>query len=222
MVDQEKGFGRRGRTEPGREERRDIGGDGDEVNWGRVSLVFLGFAILFLFTSWYMGRSVDERTTTIRANQEYGPIKVTKPNTVYEIAVKSSLQKESWAFLEVEVLDAKKQYLFSFSKDLHHETGYDDGYWQETVNSVDMKLTVPDPGMYYLRFKVEGAAKNKAKANNLASSTKLRLTITRRFGSSLLHMWVGIIVLIIAIVLNELHNRTITRLVKTAASKADD
>ncbi len=223
MVERTQSFGRRGRPEAEREEGYDSGGEQEGVNWGRVALVFLAFAILFFVTSWVMGWSAEEKTKTIRASQLYGPIVVTKPRTVYEITLRTQLPRQSWQFIEAELLDAKKEYLFSFSKELYRESGRDsEGSWSETVNSLDMKLTVPAPGQYYLRFKVDGGELRGKTATDLATRTKLTVTVARKLGSSIPHLWVGLIVLIIGLVLNEIGNLTITRLVQRVAEKDDD
>ena len=79
-----------------------------------------------------------------------------------------------------------------------------------------------NPGQYYLRFKVDGGSLRKKAAADLAELTQLTVTVARKLGSSIPHMWAGLIVLIIGIVLNEFGNLTITRAVRRMAEKAEE
>jgi hypothetical protein len=142
-----------------------------------------------------------------------GPITVRKFNAVYTIAIRSPLSENTWAYIEGEVLDRNKNFLFSFGKELWHETGYDDeGQWNESDDSYDMKVTFPTPSTYYIKLKSQ---------TNYALP-QAEVTVTRRNGSSIPHMVFGMVTLLIGLYLNEKANRTFTRSYKKMQRYSDD
>jgi hypothetical protein len=195
----------------------------DDIDLGKVATVFIVFGIVSLITAWIFSMETERLfSDTVRTyaypsastqhpvagEQEesrdaaiIGPIAVQKYKEVYEITIASSLPKNSWTFVEGEVLDAKKDYLFSFGKELWHEAGYDsDGAWQESDNSYSIKLTFPKPGQYYLNLKTDGSYNPDA----------VRVTISKKRGSVIPHVVFAIFTLVIGIVLNEIRNKTLS------------
>jgi hypothetical protein len=134
-----------------------------------------------------------------------GPIGVTSDSQVLQVGVDASLPVNSWNFVEGELLDADKDYLFSFGKELWHEDGTDDGgYWNEADRSYQMKITIPVKGTYYLNIKTEGDK----------TPDDIYVTIDRAVGSSIPHMIFGILTLAIGLVANEILNGTLTSVVR--------
>ncbi len=204
----------------------------DGVDLGKVATVFIIFGILSLITAWvfsmetqrlfsdtvrtYVSPSVPSQRAVAVAQEKgrdvatIGPITVQRYKEVYEISIASSVPENTWSFIEGEVLDAEKDYLFSFGKELWSEAGYDDeGAWRESDNSYSMKLTFPQPGQYYLNLKSSGSYNPDA----------VQVTISKKRGSSIPHFVFGIITLLIGLVLNEIRNKTILRI---ARSMSDD
>jgi hypothetical protein len=209
-------------------------GDGP-VDLGRVAIVFICFGLLGLITafvlSWPSETYFSSRLTqsapslpkaAAQADPELdaeeaaeakahpvlnyalvGPFVVRKANQVLLVRVQADMAKDGWTFVESEVLDARKDYLFSFGKELWHETGVDDeGPWTESDRDYEMKITIPVRGTYYLNIKTQGDQ----------TPDTLYVSIGSAIGSSLPHLWFGIVVLGIGLVLNEVANRTILRL----------
>jgi hypothetical protein len=199
----------------------------DGVDLGKVATVFILFGILSLITAWvfsmeterlfsntvrtYVSPSVPSQQAVAGEQDDgkdvatIGPITIQKYKEVYEITIVSSLPENSWAFVEGEVLDAEKDYLFSFGKELWHETGYDDeGAWRESDNSYSMKLTFPQPGQYYLNLKSSGSYNPDA----------VQVTISKTRGSSIPHFVFGTVTLLIGIVLNEVRNQTLSKIAR--------
>ena len=169
------------------------------LNLGKIATVFIVCAIISFVTAWYYSLS-KEKLTLPSNNGVLGPIYVHKYKESYNISVKINIPEQAWSFVEGEVLDKDMEYLFSFGKELWHETGRDsEGRWREIKNSYDINVTFPNPGNYYVKFKTEGSS----------SGHQLLVNISRKNGSSLPHLWLGIITLLIGIFLNELKNRTI-------------
>ena len=120
----------------------------------------------------------------------------------------------SWTFIEGEVLDADEEYLFSFGDELGHYTGVDsEGPWTEHKNSYSVKLTLPEAGDYFLDFVAE--------TSRGGDNTPLTVTVEKLRGSSLPHILAGVVALIIAVMLNEIRNRTINKLIEALADSAD-
>jgi hypothetical protein len=209
--------------------------DDGSVDLGWVAMVFICFGLLGLLTAYIMSQPsttyFNSRVTqsgpslppaAAKADPEdaaedvaearahpitnyalVGPFQVRKDNQVLFVRIQADLARDSWSFVESEVLDARKDYLFSFGKELWHETGVDDeGAWVEVDRDYEMKMTIPAKGTYYLNIKTQG--------DKMPSS--FLVAIGGAVGSSLPHLWFGIVVLGIGLVLNEAANRTILRL----------
>ena len=179
--------------------------DSNNVDLGKVGTVFIIFALLGLLTAWvysFEAKNIsdilfypDDVGTT-----EIGPINVKKYNEVYNVAIKAEIRAQTWSFIEGQVLNSDREYLFAFGKELWHEQGRDsDGTWREAENDYSINVTLPQPGAYYLRFNIE----SNRPPNRVA------VTVIKKRGSSLPHLWFGIVALIIGLVLNERRNRTI-------------
>ncbi len=187
---------------------RHVSGDDDAIDWGKVATVCMLVGVLSLLTAWVYGfeteRVMDVRVfpkSNLKAAAS-GPIHVTKYNETYTITVIASLSRKSWSFIEGQVLDKNKNYLFSFGKDLWDEEGRDsEGYWREINNSYDITVTFPTPGDYYIRLASEY---NRAPKN-------VTVRVAKQLGSSIPHFWFGLLLLFAGIALNEFQNRTISR-----------
>ena len=189
------------------------------LDLGKIATVFIVCGFLSLFTAWVFSWETEQvfnRTVSapyrwdgpkpeeiIKDVTTLGPIFVAKNREVFAIRLTAPLPANTWAFLEGEILDAEKEYLFSFGKEIWHETGRDsDGAWQESDLDYTMKVTFPQSGVYYL----------KLKANGSHDVTAIAVTISKRRGSSLPHLIFGISTLLVGLVLNEMRNKTLTTL----------
>jgi hypothetical protein len=184
----------------------------DHVDLGKLATVFIIFGLLSLLTAWIYSMETEKianasfRPSKISGiSAEVGPINVRKHNESYSINIKASLYSQSWSSIQGQVLDSNKQYLFSFGKELSYYTGRDsEGSWSELDNDYSMNVTFPKPGAYYLQFDTE--------SNVIPKNVKVK--VTKKRGSSIPHMWFGIIVLIIGIVMNEIKNRSLIRVIE--------
>ena len=119
-------------------------------------MIFL-FGVVCLITSAMFG-SDDGKTvsgTLPPSGGNIGPIVVSNDNTVLEFSVKQKLNGYGWSYLDGEMLDQNKEYLFGFGYEFWHETGYDEGRWDQQKNKFDFKLTVPKKGTYYAHLYTE-------------------------------------------------------------------
>ena len=120
---------------------------------------------------------------------EIGPINVRKANHIYHIDISANLREQSWSFIEAELLDKDKNYLFSFTNELSYYSGYEGGEsWTERDSHFDMNITFPKAGTYYLRFASE--------SNKVPSSISVRVRQQR--GSAIPHMVFGVLCLVAA------------------------
>lgn len=195
-----------------------INSDKNTIDHSKISYVFFAWGVFGLLTSWYFNNFLDKKEysfnpyamhekasaqknnsfeiTTVEAKPNpsfLGPIRVTKPMEVFEISIKAQTPRQSWSFIQGEVLNSNHEYLFAFGKELWHETGYDsDGSWTDSQNEYDMRITFPETGLYYLNFKIEG--------NKLLNH--VGVTISKKRGSALPHFWFGIISIFIGFIIN--------------------
>lgn len=176
----------------------------DRVDLGALSAVFLVFAAICFITAINYDSTEETLLRTQYKGQEktLGPIETKRKDTVLAIEFSHALSISGnngamSSFVEGEVLDRDRNYLFSFGKEFWAEAGYDEGYWKESDTDTLIKLTLPDIGSYYLRFKAEGSL-----------NRQISVTVSRLTGSGLLHRVLGIIALITGIVLFWLGNRS--------------
>ena len=145
---------------------------------------------------------IDQRSLPI--GQITQAIKTLKPFETIEVSVYGRLPNNSWTFVEGQVLDEKKEYLFSFGKELWAESGRDaDGVWSESDTSYSIDLTIPNPGLFYLKFESDRYADKRR---------GIAVIVTRKNGSWIPHFWFGLVCLLIGVVLNEIKNKWFRRL----------
>ncbi len=170
----------------------------------KLSLVFFFWGGIGLLTSWHFNDTIEERNYNVNleaiSNTTYaasvGPITTTKYKEVYEISLRTTIFYETSFFVESEVLDENKQYLYSFGEELWYERGYDsDGSWTDTKNTYEMKVTFAKPGRYYLNFKAE----DSFRPNKIPR--ELSITLSKKRGSALPHFWFGILSIVIGLFL---------------------
>lgn len=151
-----------------------------------IALIFYSFICFFaaIILSFDVGKEIKKALPN--KGGEVGPIYIDKANTVYEMRVRQSVPLNQWSYVEVEVLDENKDYLFSFSDEFWQEEGYDSEgyYWKEAVDSFEMEMVFPEKGNYY--FKILG----QPSGSNI---DKITVSTTRELGSNLAFIWQGIL-----------------------------
>ena len=152
------------------------------------SFICFGTAVAFNFENQSFKETLPPDGGTI------GPIEIEKPNTVLSVSVTQDIQTDNeWSTVIGELLDEKKNYLMGFSKEFWKESGYDsDGRWTEKEVNYESRLTVPDPGQYFLQFSSERSEK---------VNTSILVEVSEKVGSSLPAVVAGILALIIGVVL---------------------
>ncbi|TAE83370.1 MAG: hypothetical protein EAZ74_06315 [Alphaproteobacteria bacterium] len=183
----------------------------EAIDWKKVALVFFLFSIISFITALFYTtetKKIYDGEVYATYNQQnekmvlMGPLMVKQAKEVYEITIQSDVPENSWVFIEGEVLDANKEYLFSFGQELWHETGYDDeGAWREQENDYSMKVTFPQAGQYYLNFKKEGSY----------NTDKMHVTLSQKRGSSLPHMIFAVITCLIGVALQTVHGHMLAQ-----------
>lgn len=180
------------------------------VDFNTLASVCIVFGLLSLVTAWFFTFDIDQgqqkvvQPTSAGQTFELGPIVTKKYKEVFKVEVNANIPIQSWSFIEGQLVDAQRQYIVGFGEELWREAGIDsDGRWEEADDNYTMHITIPKPGSYYLQFNVEG--------NQLPNQLKFQIVKIR--GSSIPHLWFGIILIIAGIVLNEIRNRTISQMV---------
>ena len=165
--------------------------------FNKYALLFLGYAVICLITSMFLNSAAGEKMqkTLPASGGIIGPVETQDDNDVYLIRVMQRVRSYGdWAFVEGEVLDKNKQYLFSFGDEFWKETGYDsDGRWYEEKKQFKMKVTFKEKGDYYLNFKTETSKPNAG--NNLA------VQVVPIKASSLAHLWLAVLSLVACLIM---------------------
>ena len=158
----------------------------------KISYILGAFsAIFFVFALIYSGDISDVESKTLTGvGGDYGPLVVKEKNSSYEITISNHVQLNKWSYIEVEVLDEKKQHLFSFGDGMWHESGYDDeGAWEESNTSYSMDITLKKPGEYYFKIISE---RNDGEGNPIVISS------VQKRGSNVAFISLGVISLLLA------------------------
>ena len=173
---------------------------GRQIHLGHLAAVYLAFAVLCLFTSLFFSGTSNERAEDLGHEGLFGPIDVREDRSVYAVEIRNpSLANNSWTFVEAQLLDANREYLFSVGDELSLYRGYDGGEaWTERKDSYVAKLAIPEAGTYYLRVLIEPGG---------SSARPVRVTVRQLAGSSQPYLVAGIVALIIAVVLHEIQSR---------------
>jgi hypothetical protein len=137
--------------------------------------------------------------------------KVTKAHTLYLVTLHlDRIPNQSWFNAEVVLEDQKGNYLVSFVKELWHESGYDDGHWEELDQRLKLKFTIEEPGSYVLKLR---ASANQSGAGQL----KLEELIGGSFPA-----FAGLFLfLFIAVVLSEWRHKLLSRLLGNTEDNDD-
>ena len=182
----------------------------DRVHLGYVALVFIGFSFLYLATGFFFNASTNTVERTVSTANPYGPITTSKKDTLVEITLRNRQVRQSWNNVEVEVLDSGQRSITAFGGEFFHESGYD---WTESERTRSVKVVLPKPGNYYLKFNATGASAHARTVKDLTDSTYLDVSIEYKRGGSEVLNWLGIIILIIGIILNEIRNQSILTMI---------
>lgn len=170
-----------------------------------IALVIFGFICLIsaLVVNFSRGKSIYKSLPS--QGGIVGPIQVKKDRTIYLVKVSQSVSNREWSAVTGNVLDQDKNYLFGFGEEFWKESGRDsEGSWTETKNKYEMKMTL-QKGTYYFEFESE-------RSHNVSGN--ITIAVYRKIGSPLPFLIAGIIALIIGVVLNEIANQTLTKIVE--------
>ncbi len=121
-----------------------------------------------------------------------GPIEVKKENTAYTVKVSQPVALNAWSAINIDVFDEAGEYLFSFNGDMWHESGYDEGYWEEETSTFDLDVNFNKPGKYTLDVSVESSDVNNV--------NDLFVSVEERRGSAILFYWMIFASIILAFI----------------------
>jgi len=157
--------------------------------------LLMGYAILCFVTSIIlnMGSGQPLTATLGKEGGEVGPVVVEKAGEVYQVEINQPLKAyDIWSFVDGEVLNEEKEFLFGFGDEVWSESGYDDeGSWYEKKEDFSHNVTFPEAGTYYLNFKSETSSQG--------SVDGVQVRVQKLVGASLAHFWIGMISFIAAI-----------------------
>jgi hypothetical protein len=151
------------------------------------------FSIISFITMGQLDSNISPalKTSLPKTGGLIGPVEIKKDNTVCTIKSYQDVALNQSSFLTGNVLDENKQYLFGFGKDLWNEEGNDDeGYWHETENNYETRVTFPIKGKYYFEFETEATDPNQI--------SDMYVEIVQKQASSLIFQWFGWLSLIAA------------------------
>lgn len=166
-----------------------------------LGIIFTLFGLLCLITAFVINMNAGENyeTKLDMLGGTLGPIEVKQDNSVYMIDVTQRMQSGNWSYVSGELLDEKKQYLFSFGKEFWAESGRDsEGPWYEEDTNYDIKITIPKAGIYFVQFKAE---------TSKGGFTPIQIKMYRKYGSYIPFFIAGLASFVVGVVINEVRKR---------------
>lgn len=160
--------------------------------FNKLAIIFFIFSVISFIAISQLdtNTSVPIKTALSKNGGIVGPVDIQKDNTVCIIKSYQDVGLNQSSFVTGNVLDENKEYLFGFGKDLWNEEGYDDGYWHETENNYETRVTFPIKGKYYFEFETEATDSNQI--------SDMYVEIVQKQASSLIFQWFGWLGLIAA------------------------
>lgn len=181
------------------------------IDWGKLSFVVILFAVLFAATAFVFSIEASGKPERVAADKLFGPVEIRRANQLVTFELTHFSPRESWSYIEGEVLTADKKTVMSFGGDYYHESGYDGGRWTERQKEQTVVARFPKPGQYFLKFKVESGAKYSKKGIDITSQTTIYVRTIRHIGGSGMLDYVAILLIIAAFGLMYFHIRSIAR-----------
>ena len=159
-----------------------------------TALILMVYGVLcWMMNFYYAGGYEPEQARMPLEGGMFGPFTVDDPASTYQISVQQrSIALKVWNAVDIDVLDAEKNYLFSFGEEFWHESGYDDGHWDETKSQMVMKVHFEKAGVYFLAVSAESNAASEY-------GNGYYIAVKRSRGSSLAFKWLGIISLALGV-----------------------
>lgn len=130
----------------------------------REALMMVGFVAVILallalgggfFTSISNGRSVSKQTVVVNsAATQVFPVTINGANrpAMVKVQMNNPLPVNTWAEVDVNIIQPNEDDLYEFSASFWHESGYDEGYWEEDDYNISTQFVPPQAGTY--RFEV--------------------------------------------------------------------
>ncbi len=162
----------------------------NSIFYNNLLLIMSIFSVIFFITAMFVDVPTLKTETfyDISDTKKFGPIVVKDKPKIYEIKTNMFSDNTS-VYVSGEVINEDDDTLFEFGKDLWHESGYDsEGYWSESDNGMNAKITLSEPGTYYIKLNKEDN-----------SFPDISATFYRKSGSGIPHFMVGFYLLIITL-----------------------
>ncbi len=158
----------------------------------KIGLVLIGFGLLcWIMEAIFSGGYTPQHGNLATKGGLYGPFTVEEANADYRISLHQIyIAVNDWNAVDINVLDDNKNYLFSFGDEFWHEKGYDEGHWDESKQTVKMKVQFKKAGDYYLSIDSESNAKKP-------DTRGYTVTVQRLRGSSIAFEWLRLISLVL-------------------------
>ncbi|MDV7339915.1 hypothetical protein RYZ26_09940 [Terasakiella sp. A23] len=184
---------------------------GERIQWNYVTLLIIGFSLLYLIAAFYFSLAEESRKYTVGPGSPTVLVEIKKENQSVGIELSKPYLDNYWSYIEVEIVDDQNKVAGSFGMNFYHESGYDsDGGWQESRLQAKTHYVFQNKGKYRLRFK-EQKASTYRKVSGFSPIQSLKVEISTYRGSDIPFMIWGVILLVVGIIVNEIRNWTLCR-----------
>jgi hypothetical protein len=159
-----------------------------------IAAVFILFSLISFLTAFVFSFNSDTIKGKYAPSQEslIGPFEAPEDNTVFQVEVLHYIRDPKWSAVTVELLDENKNFILSFDNEFWYASGGSgEDAWSEGIKDFNTKFTIQKKGRYYLRISSE---------NNLGNSQQaITIILSRKVGSALLPLLMGIFTLLIGL-----------------------
>jgi hypothetical protein len=128
--------------------------------WAKILFGAAGFCLLMSFVSFGVGREVYKGTLS---SNDTVRISLTKVGKIHKIEARPIGTPSPTGYdVELTLLDANENYLFSFGDSFWHEEGWDsEGRWSEGRTKSSLRFILKEAGEHYLRASTPRSIKVK-------------------------------------------------------------
>ena len=127
-----------------------------------------------------------------------GPFQVKKDNASYKFEIKqNNIRTGYWYAVDIEVLNAHKQFVFGFGHEFWRESGYDEGHWDERVDDMTMHAHFEQAGKYYLSVTTQSnASLNKSDSDYYIEVSEVKGSVIAFDWLKVVSFWLAVLALI--------------------------
>jgi hypothetical protein len=166
-----------------------------------VGATLVALALLFLGSGFWLDQARTILAEQVLADRQLGPIEIREPNSVVTITLAHTPREQSWAYVQAALIDDGGTAVLAFGDEFYRKTAAAGSNPTPPNTETRVKLLLPKPGVYSLRFLAEGADAGALDPRDLGATARLDLKVERHRGSARYFLLTGWCLLAVGLLL---------------------